>query len=105
MCWGFDVGGGWEPLIRELSQNLEFLNENTPVHVEAVQVKEKFGTLRFYVDGIEGGKFWADIVWALIDWAEAQSAWTCEVCGEWGKRRDGGWIVTLCDKCEEERNG
>jgi hypothetical protein len=23
---------------------------------------------------------------------------TCEVCGQPGKRREGGWIKTLCDE-------
>ena len=104
MCWGFEVGDGWERIIRDLSQQLEFLNENTPVHVECLQCKEKFGELRFYTSGIEGGKFWADIVWALIDNAESRSAWTCERCGKWGKRRGEGWIVTLCDECDAERH-
>ena len=27
----------------------------------------------------------------------------CEVCGEKGERRNGGWIKTLCDTHEEER--
>jgi hypothetical protein len=103
MVWGFP-GDGWEPLIRDLSTQLEFLNENTPVHVEAIQVKEKFGGLRFYVGGIEGGKFWADIVFALIDAAEARSYYICEDCGARGEERPGGWIRTLCDACYDKRN-
>ena len=104
MCWGFEIGDGWERIVRDLSQQLEFLNEHTPVHVEAVQVKEKFGTLRFYVGGVEGGKFWADIVFALIDAAETRSMFVCEECGEWGETRPGGWVMTLCDACYEKRN-
>ena len=102
MNWGFDTGDGWERLIRDLSQHLEFLNENAPVHIEAAQVKEKFGSMRFYVD-IEGEKPWRDLAYALIDAAEGRSAHTCEWCGDWGKQRGGGWIRTLCDKCDEER--
>ena len=102
LAFGFECGDGWERLIRDLSQHLEFLNEHAPVWVEAVQVKEKFSTLRFYVD-IEGEKPWRDLVYALIDAAEGRSAHTCERCGEWGKQRGGGWIRTLCDACDEER--
>jgi hypothetical protein len=105
MCWGFEVGDGWEKIIRDLSGQLEFLNEQGVVHVEAVQVKEKFGTLRYYASVIENSApMWADIVWALTDWAEAQSGWTCEECGEWGTRRNDGWIATRCDACEAKRN-
>ena len=42
MCWGFEVGDGWFDLINELSSKIE------PLGAEAVQVKEKFGGLRFY---------------------------------------------------------
>ena len=102
MCWNFENGDGWEKLIRDLSQQLEFLNDMVPtVWVEAVQVKEKFSTLRFYVD-IEGAKPWRDIVYALIDYAEARSSWTCEWCGESGKARYDGWVRTLCDPCHDE---
>lgn len=38
---GFETMDGWEPLIRRLSEKLE------PMGVAAVQVKEKFGGLRF----------------------------------------------------------
>jgi hypothetical protein len=101
LAFGFECGDGWERLIRDLSQNLELLNENAPMWVEAVQVKEKFGTLRFYVD-IAGDKPWRDLIYYLIDYAEVRSSWTCESCGEPGKARGGSWVRTLCDSCHEE---
>lgn len=109
MCWGFDVGDGWERIIRNLSVELEFLNETVPgLFIEAVQVKEKFGGLRFYavVNCTDRAtrKFWADIVWALTDNAEHRSLWTCETCGKSGRLRPGGWMVTLCDECAAARN-
>lgn len=108
MCWGFEVGNGWERIIRDLSLNLEFLNERTPVWVEAIQVKEKFGTLRFYVSFRDAGprqdaRWWGDIVFALTDEAEMRSMFVCEECGGYGTRREGGWIRTLCDACWEKR--
>jgi hypothetical protein len=59
--------------------------------VTAVQVKEKFGTLRFYYDGGD------DYIRGLVSMAESMSAVTCEECGNLGKSRRGGWIRTLCD--------
>jgi hypothetical protein len=35
--------------------------------------------------------------------AEAMSGNICETCGDKGEHRSGGWIRTLCDKHEEER--
>jgi len=105
MCWGFECGDGWEPIIRHLSEELEFLNENASCSVRAEQVKEKFGTLRFYVSITDATGKWADIIWDLVDMAELRTSYTCEVCGEHGKRRGNGWIHTLCDLHHEENEG
>ena len=58
----------------------------------AAQVKEKFGGLRFYVDG---GDDW---VYGAISMAESMSYRTCEVCGAPGVTRGEGWIRTTCDQ-------
>lgn len=64
----------------------------------AVQVKEKFGTLRFYMTSYLPGMD------ELIDAAEEQSSVTCEVCGQPGSLDpDYGWHLTLCDKHKHER--
>lgn len=60
--------------------------------VVAVQVKEKFGTLRFYYNGGD------DIVRGMVRMAESMSAVMCEECGAPGRSRRGGWIQTLCDE-------
>ena len=104
MCWGFEFDDGWEKTIRELSEKLEFLNNEGFVRVEAVQAKEKFGTLRFYFSFIElSAPIWQGIVEDLVDHAEDRTGWTCERCGKFGKRRDDGWVITLCDSCHDER--
>jgi hypothetical protein len=56
-----------------------------------VQVKEKFGTLRFY---IQAG---TDEHYNYISFAESMSARTCETCGNPGKRLGHGWIYTACE--------
>jgi len=67
--------------------------EYTPDHPSASQVKEKFGTLRFYMtSGTEE-------MYNLIHEAEEKSGTICEDCGKPGKIRHGGWIRTLCDEC------
>lgn len=61
------------------------------------QIKEKFGTLRFYID-TDDKKIQA---WA--DFAEALSARTCEECGAPGEvRHSSGWVHTMCDIHEAE---
>jgi hypothetical protein len=64
----------------------------------AVQVKEKYGTLRFYYDG---GDRYID---GLANMAESMSAVTCEECGSPGKTLGGGWIRTLCKIHAEEHH-
>lgn len=98
MCWGFDVSDGWFKLIYDLSKAITELDDT----IEASQVKEKFGTLRFYTSGGKRKSF--DKVCDLISKAENLSSKTCEQCGAKGKLRGTGWVVTLCDKCNEERN-
>jgi hypothetical protein len=39
----------------------------------------------------------------MIRMAEAWASHSCETCGDKGTSRSGGWIRTLCDKHEEER--
>jgi hypothetical protein len=61
--------------------------------VVATQVKEKFGSLRFYVNGGN------DTTDSLISFAESMSFCTCESCGRPGQPSDGGWIYVRCDDC------
>ena len=104
MCDGFACGDGWEPLIRRLSEKLEPIARETGLR--AVQAKEKFALLRFYVRGADGArKLPAAIsatVRAAIGAAERESGRTCELCGAVGStRKVDGWWSTLCDACLE----
>jgi hypothetical protein len=62
----------------------------------ASQVKEKFGGLRFYVQGA------TDKHWAYISFAESMSYRTCEECGAPGETYTDGWHVTLCEAHAKE---
>lgn len=54
MCFGWECPDTWNEILRDLSYQLEELNiryyPKYKTRIEAVQVKEKFGTLRFYYD-------------------------------------------------------
>lgn len=90
---GFDgqVGEGWVPILDTLARGLIALGWDRQVS----QIKEKFGTLRFYA-----GRTTEEMD-KLIRLAEAETYHTCENCGERGESRHGGWIKTLCDSCAE----
>jgi len=102
---GFAVGKGWYPIIEKLSaniqQHIDWKNKGFDVVVPQVyveQIKEKFGGLRFYYEGGD------ENVAGMVRMAEAWADIACEECGGIGKRRGGGWVRTLCDKHEQERN-
>ena len=67
------------------------LDEETAKVPVASQVKEKFGGLRFYVNGA------TDKHWNYINFAESMSYTICEECGAPGKTYTDGWHMTLCD--------
>jgi hypothetical protein len=96
MYWGFECGGGWFDLIDELCDNIQkYIDQNPRRNVPQVvveQVKEKFGTLRFYVSGGD------DLTRGMIWFAESMSGRICETCGKPGERRGNGWINTACDE-------
>jgi hypothetical protein len=85
--FGVECGQGWSQLYGPL------LTLCAVFGVEVHQVKEKFGGLRFYVEGNCPEK-----LRELITAMESLSYHVCEVCGAPGKERPGGWIKTLCDK-------
>jgi len=100
MCWGLEVGNGWYWLIDHLCYQLQwYIEHNKYPQIEATQVKEKFGTLRFYTNGGN------DVQDGMITLAEYLSGFICEDCGSTNNvSQTEGWIVTLCDKCMKERN-
>lgn len=96
MCWGFECGDGWFDLIDNLCKEIQWhLDKNskkdTPQFV-CDQVKEKFGTLRFYGHGGD------EKIRAFIWFAESFSGKLCETCGKPGKLRGDGWYYTACDE-------
>lgn len=90
---GSKKNGDWvkQMVERSLESGEREVPEECP-QVIAVQVKEKFGTLRFYYDGGD------EYISGLVSMAEWASSVTCEECGERGKLRGSGWVYTACDK-------
>jgi hypothetical protein len=96
MCWGFECGDGWFPILNQLMGNIQHhidwknRTEEVVAQVTLDQVKEKFGTLRFYYTGGD------DYISGLVSMAESMSGITCETCGKPGTSTGGSWIKTAC---------
>jgi hypothetical protein len=120
MAWGIECNDGWYDLLDTLCYTMqqhctaantryiietdkyEFIEEGDPEYVQVVaaQVKEKLGTLRFYVDGGDASTE------AMIELAEAMSGRICELCGSPARRNtDSGWLHTTCTACNLKRQG
>jgi len=92
MSFGFACGDGWFNLIYDLSKKI---SQIVPDAI-ALQVKEKFGGLRFYVINCNDEGF------DEIHKTENLSFTICKNCGKPGKRIRGNWIKTLCEKCKND---
>lgn len=92
--WGMNA----ESRIEETIKN--GVREVRPIipQVVAEQIKEKFGTLRFYYRGGD------DYIHGMTTMAESISAVICIGCGApTDLKNDGGWIHNLCNTCEKKR--
>lgn len=104
MCWGFCCGDGWFQLLWGLSEELEALIREQPEADQrlicAMQVKEKFGTLRFYM------KASTPAMNEAIRRAEQRSQWICEDCGDpvlSGVVNIRGLVSTVCPEHYDKR--
>jgi|WetSurSiteA1Bulk_404760.scaffolds.fasta_scaffold11583_5 hypothetical protein len=93
-----NVGPGWSDILEDLCVKLLHLGWNGGYE----QIKEKFGTLRFYwINNLSGIK--GDIAYDCVEVAEWRSGMYCEMCGNLARQREGGWVLTLCPECAVKR--
>ena len=95
-----DCGDGWLQIIDDLINGLNKLN----IKYSIQQIKEKFGTLRFYFSIIEStSKNDNDTADFLVDLACILSSKTCEICGEIGTSDSTkGWTSIVCETCKKK---
>ncbi len=98
MRFGFECDDGWYDLIRELSEKLyPLIKQKKPNVFEYVctasQVKEKYGTLRFYMNCC------TTTMSEIIDEYEEMSSTICEVCGAEGSiDYNQKWLKSTCEE-------
>jgi len=99
--WKADGGSypwkGGKPITdEEIAEAKSEMDEQEQLVPVAAQVKEKFGGLRFYIDG------GTDEHYNYIRFAESMSYKTCEVCGAPGTYYPFGWHHVACDEHASE---
>ena len=97
----YECGEGWRPLVTELDSLLSAIAPG----YEVVQVKQKFGTLRFYAiyTATEGAPVeYEKIFRLLINHFEALSSMVCEACGKPGQLKVSDHRYQTA--CEDHRN-
>jgi hypothetical protein len=100
MVDGFAHGDGWFYLLWRLCEDLEplvaELEKQTGQQFEVLQVKEKFGGLRFYVNQHTYA------IGERIQKAVQDSFQTCELCGRPGHLFQSPSLAVRCDECAQE---
>jgi hypothetical protein len=92
--FGFECGEGWFNLLKECLEEIKEICQKKKISPKVAQIKEKFGTLRFYVN------FYECCLKEPISKAEEASKVTCELCGDPASLKDHcGWYSVKCDKC------
>lgn len=96
----FECGDGWFDILLAATIKLDRLIRMYPKSIRqdiaALQVKEKYGALRFYIS------YYTEEIDEVIDAVEKQSAKICEVCGKEGSIKGALWLYAACE--EHTRN-
>jgi len=100
----FSCHVGWFDLLERLFGEIaDILKDGDVTKFELRQVKQKFGSLRFYWR-YRGEAEVRDRINLAVFAAECRSEMTCEICGKPGLQRvGGGWLSTRCDDHGTER--
>lgn len=99
--WAEDIPTGWykafgEQMIDELNCLLEkwcFADK-----YKIVQIKEKYGSLRWYDSGIP--QYMTEEYYQWLDKYETLSSKTCISCGKPATHMTKGYVRPLCDDCK-----
>lgn len=113
--YGCIAPDGWKWIVEDCDRLLARLDPD----YEIQQVKEKFGTLRYYY-GSDKDYELQEIMDAVVRQAESLSSRTCEVCGNSSaisnpskgikfddsailkSTANGGWLKTICNSCDTD---
>jgi hypothetical protein len=104
MAWGLECDDGWYNLLDRCMEKVQYFcdlcqAQGKNVQLVATQIKEKYGTLRFYYYIEEATVIERSIIEDFVTQAERESEHVCEESGEDGTICSrGGWYKTVSRK-------
>ena len=101
---GMECDDGWLSIISTCLARLHAVAKRTSMVIPVCTLKEKFGTLRVYLDAYDCSDDTEAEIQLIVDDAETLSETTCESCGDAGvlrRKGAGGWLRTTCDRHAE----
>ncbi len=116
MAFGVECGDGWFNLIDRLCTDIQSevdlgrKNHDLEFVCSAEQIKEKYGTLRFYLnfsyafdlpdDKMKALNEIADRIYLHVNKAEKESAKTCSECGDPCTLSNDIFPIAICHACD-----
>ncbi|SHI52140.1 hypothetical protein [Pollutimonas bauzanensis] len=102
--FGLEVHAGWTDLLDTLLSRIETILDDIPdASFEILQVKEKFGTLRFYYQIDNASDTATAAIRQAVEATAAASSFCCERCGASGQLDSkNGWMRVRCRTCDDD---
>jgi len=96
--FSISIDHGWQKLIKQMLEEIMLQPDHNLIQI--TQIKQKFGALRVYFDGVA-----SDIIKQIIKRTEEKASHTCEFCGCNTARLAwiGRWQMVCCESCEVEK--
>lgn len=102
---GYETGDGWKDIIMRTHEKLKYIDPDYTI----IQIKEKFGGLRYYFDSsLDYESIAHDIMNDIVRAAEYEASRTCELCGA-NKASDKVeirvhkyWYFGYCQSCADK---
>lgn len=102
--WGIECNDGWFDILDVLMFTIKWHQKKQETNKEYIpikidQIKEKFGSLRFYYSGGD------DYVHVLSSFAESLSSKVCEICGDKGSIDvSASWLRCRCENHNKKQD-
>lgn len=102
--FGLEVHAGWTDLLDTLLSRIETILDDIPdASFEILQVKEKFGTLRFYYQIDNASDTATAAIRQAVEATATASRFCCERCGASGQLDSkNGWMRVRCRTCDDD---